>query len=156
MLFDGAGEDRVETAAESTLPPATPAGGPFWGTGRRKEAVARVLLRPGSGRIEVNRQPLEQYFRSLPAYLRDAVVLEPFRVTGTLHQFDVRVNAHGGGLMAQLEAVRLGIARALLAVNSELRPVLRHRGLLTRDPRMKERKKYGQKGARKRFQFSKR
>jgi small subunit ribosomal protein S9 len=146
----------VETAAESTLPPVTPAGGPYWGTGRRKEAVARVLLRPGSGRIEVNRQPLEQYFRSLPAYLRDAVVLQPFRVTETLHQFDVRVNAHGGGLMAQLEAVRLGIARALLQVNPALRPRLRSHGLLTRDPRMKERKKYGQKGARKRFQFSKR
>lgn len=144
------------SAVGEAVPSVATAQQQFWGTGRRKEAVARVFLRPGTGRIEVNRQAVERYFAALPAFLREAVLQEPFRVTGTAQQFDVQVTVEGGGLMAQLEAVRLGIARALLRFNPDLRPALRKRGLLTRDPRMKERKKYGQKGARKRFQFSKR
>jgi small subunit ribosomal protein S9 len=113
-------------------------------------------LRPGSGKIEVNKKPPEQYFQSLLPIEREAVLLDPFRVTGTANQFDVKTTVSGGGTAAQLMAMQLGIARALLRFNPELRSVLRKRGMVTRDPRMRERKKYGQKGARKRFQYSKR
>lgn len=139
--------------------PGAPAGTPanfYQGTGRRKEAIARVVLRPGSGKIEVNRKPSDDYFHSLLAKERETVLLEPFRATGTVSQFDTKARVSGGGMTAQLTAMQLGIARALLRFNADLRSVLRKRGLLTRDPRMKERKKYGQKGARKRFQYSKR
>jgi small subunit ribosomal protein S9 len=125
----------------------------FYGTGRRKTSVARVFLRPGQGRILVNRRPFEDYF---PRETLRLIVSQPLELTGTTAQVDVLVNVAGGGLSGQAGAVRHGIARALLGYNGELRPQLKRAGMLTRDPRMKERKKYGQPGARKRFQFSKR
>ena len=125
----------------------------FYGTGRRKTSVARVFLRPGQGRIVVNRRPIEDYF---PRETLRLLVTQPLELTGTTSQLDVKVNVGGGGLSGQAGAVRHGIARALLEFNVELRPQLKRAGMLTRDPRMKERKKYGQPGARKRFQFSKR
>ncbi len=122
--------------------------------GRRKTSVARVYLRPnGSGKIIVNKRDLETYF---PLKWRRNVIHAPFEVTGTQGQFDVVVNVKGGGLTGQAEAIRLGIARGLVAFNEELRKPLRDAGFLTRDPRMVERKKYGQPKARKHFQFSKR
>lgn len=138
--------------------PQSPATTPgfYQGTGRRKRAIARVALRPGSGRIEVNGKPAEVYFHAMLPLQREMLLLDPFRVTGTQDQFDVKTTISGGGIPAQMSAMRLGIARALLQFNPELRSVLRKRGMVTRDPRMKERKKYGQKGARKRFQYSKR
>ena len=121
--------------------------------GRRKTAVARVYLRPGSGKIVVNRKPAEEYF---PIEWRRAAINAPFQTTETEGKFDVVVNAKGGGTQGQVEAVRLGIARALVKYNDEFIPLLRAAGLLTRDSRMVERKKYGRPKARKRFQFSKR
>jgi small subunit ribosomal protein S9 len=123
------------------------------GTGRRKTAVARVFLRPGQGKITVNKRPLEQYF---PTEMTRAIVRQPLLAAEVADKFDVLVNINGGGLTGQAGAIRLGIARALVEFNSELRGRLKQLGLLTRDPRQHERKKYGQKGARKRFQFSKR
>jgi small subunit ribosomal protein S9 len=125
----------------------------FYGTGRRKTSVARVFLRPGQGRIVVNRRPFDDYF---PRETLRLIVTQPLELTGTTSQLDVLVNVGGGGLSGQAGAVRHGIARALLEFNGELRTQLKRAGMLTRDPRMKERKKYGQPGARKRFQFSKR
>jgi len=121
--------------------------------GRRKTSVARVILKPGSGSITVNKKPLDEYFR-LETLRND--VARPFEVTQTSGKYDVRVNVEGGGASGQAGAIRLGIARALLEINDEHRVPLRTAELLTRDPRMVERKKYGQKKARKRFQFSKR
>jgi len=125
----------------------------YWGTGRRKTAVARVRLLPGTGRILINGRPFENYF---PLEALRVHALQALVTTGLKDKFDVRVNVQGGGLSGQAGAVRLGIARALLKMDPNLRPVLRAEGLLTRDAREKERKKYGQPGARKRFQFSKR
>ena len=125
----------------------------FLGTGRRKTAVARVRLAAGSGKITINRRPFENYFNT--EILR-GMVTKPFTVTQMVNKFDTRVNVTGGGPAGQAGAVRHGIARALLLADIALRPTLKAAGLLTRDPRMKERKKYGQPGARKRFQFSKR
>jgi small subunit ribosomal protein S9 len=125
----------------------------FYGTGRRKTSVARVFLRPGQGRITINRRPFEDYF---PRETLRLIVTQPLELTGTTSQVDAKINVKGGGLSGQAGAVRHGIARALLEFNLELRPQLKRAGMLTRDPRMKERKKYGQPGARKRFQFSKR
>lgn len=125
----------------------------FLGTGRRKTAVARVRLAAGSGKIVVNGRAFENYF--VTDTLRGTVV-QPFTVTQTANRFDTRVNVAGGGPVGQAGAVRHGIARALLQADATLRPSLKADGLLTRDSRMKERKKYGQPGARKRFQFSKR
>ena len=125
----------------------------FLGTGRRKTAVARVRLASGTGKITINGRALENYF------LVDAqrgLVAQPLSVTDTASKFDIRVNVSGGGPSGQAGAVRHGIARALLKVDLTYRPALKSHGLLTRDPRMRERKKYGQPGARKRFQFSKR
>lgn len=124
-----------------------------YGTGRRKAAVARVRLKPGEGRIVVNRRPLEDYFGR--ATLR-MVISQPLKLTGVEGKYDVIANVRGGGSSGQAEAIRHGISRALLGVDEGLRPSLRKAGLLTRDPRVKERKKYGQRGARARFQFSKR
>jgi len=121
--------------------------------GRRKTSVARVHLVPGSGRITVNEQPLEKYF---PLETLRADVVKPLEVTQSGGKYDVRVNVEGGGWSGQVGAIRLGISRVLVALKEENRAVLRAAGLLTRDPRMVERKKYGQKKARKRFQFSKR
>ncbi len=125
----------------------------FLGTGRRKTAVAQVRLAPGSGKITINGRAMETYF------LVDAQriqVTQPLTLTATVNKFDVRVNVKGGGINGQATAVRHGISRALLLVDITLRPALKAEGYLTRDPRMRERKKYGQPGARKRFQFSKR
>lgn len=125
----------------------------FLGTGRRKTSVARVRLAVGSGRITVNGRPFENYF---PTDTLRSVATQPLAVTDSVGKYDVRVNVKGGGPSGQAGAVRHGIARALLEADINLRPTLKVNGLLTRDPRMKERKKYGQPGARKRFQFSKR
>lgn len=121
--------------------------------GRRKTSTARVYLRPGSGKVVINKRPLDTYF-SLE--IRRRTLLSPLKITGTLGSFDILVNVNGGGLTGQSEAIRLGIARALVVSNEDFRKPLRDAGLLTRDPRMVERKKYGQPKARKRFQFSKR
>jgi small subunit ribosomal protein S9 len=125
----------------------------YAGTGRRKNAVARVILRPGNGTILINERPYEEYF---PRDAWKLQVRQPLETTAVIGRYDVSVNVAGGGLSGQAGAVRHGIARALLEVNTALRPKLKADGLLSRDPRVKERKKYGQKGARRRFQFSKR
>jgi small subunit ribosomal protein S9 len=127
--------------------------GHAYGTGRRKESIARVFIKLGAGRFEVNGRPVDSYFKTVAA--RHAAI-EPLKFSETQNQFDVNATVKGGGLSGQAEAVRLGLSRALAQFNAELRPRLRKSGFLTRDSRMKERKKYGQKGARKRFQFSKR
>jgi small subunit ribosomal protein S9 len=123
------------------------------GTGRRKTAVARVRLSPGTGKITVNGRAFDNYF---PTETMRGQVVQPMAVTGTADKLDAHVNVRGGGPTGQVGAVRHGIARALLTLDANLRPILKAEGFLTRDPRMKERKKYGQPGARKRFQFSKR
>jgi small subunit ribosomal protein S9 len=123
------------------------------GTGRRKSAVARVRLAAGTGKILVNSRPFENYF---PTEALRMIAAQPLTVTASADKFDAQITVSGGGPTGQAGAVRHGIARALLTVDANLRPVLKAEGLLTRDPRMKERKKYGQPGARKRFQYSKR
>jgi small subunit ribosomal protein S9 len=125
----------------------------FYGTGRRKTSTARVYLRPGTGEIKVNKKTFEDYF---PNQALRMVIRQPLQLTETSNKFDILVNVAGGGPAGQAGAVRHGITRALMVFNADLRPTLKHAGLVTRDPRIKERKKYGQKGARKRFQFSKR
>lgn len=125
----------------------------FIGIGRRKTAVARVRLSSGSGRVTVNDRAFEIYF---PTDTLRSAVLQPLAVINAVDKYDLQVNVKGGGPNGQAGAVRHGVARALLKVDAALRPSLKAQGLLTRDPRMKERKKYGQPGARKRFQFSKR
>lgn len=125
----------------------------YYGTGRRKTSTARVYLRPGSGAIKVNRRTFENYF---PNEALRMIIRQPLNLTDTMGKFDILVNVVGGGTSGQAGAVRHGITRALLEFNADLRPTLKKAGLVTRDPRKKERKKYGQKGARKRFQFSKR
>ncbi|MEO5824144.1 MAG: 30S ribosomal protein S9 [Vicinamibacteraceae bacterium] len=125
----------------------------YYGTGRRKSAAARVFLRPGSGAIQINARPLNEF---LKVETLQGVVKVPLILTETAEKFDVIATTSGGGMSGQAGAVRLGIARALCAYDIELRPRLKKAGLLTRDPRIKERKKYGMAGARKRFQFSKR
>ena len=121
--------------------------------GRRKTSVARVILKPGSSNITINERSLENYF---PVDTLRTEVLSPLKVTDTMGKYDVLANVSGGGTSGQAGALKLGIARALVSGNEEMRGVLRQNGLLTRDPRMVERKKYGQRKARKRFQFSKR
>jgi small subunit ribosomal protein S9 len=125
----------------------------YYGTGRRKSAIARVFLRPGSGEVKVNGKPFETYFVTEQQRVS---AKRPLALTETTATFDVITRVTGGGVNAQADAVKMGIARALLEFNIELRKTLKSDGLLTRDARSKERKKYGQKGARKRFQFSKR
>ena len=125
----------------------------YYGTGRRKESVARVWLTPGNGGMSVNGSLLEEYFSRKTL---EKAVRQPLEVTGTVDKFNVRVNVRGGGISGQAGAIRHGIARALVQSDKALRLTLRKTGFLTRDPRMKERKKYGQRGARARFQFSKR
>ncbi|KXK04823.1 MAG: 30S ribosomal protein S9 [Acidobacteria bacterium OLB17] len=125
----------------------------YYGTGRRKTSTARVYLRPGSGAITVNKRDFNTYF---PNEALQMIIRQPLRLTETVEKFDILVNVDGGGTAGQAGAVRHGITRALIEFNSDLRPTLKKAGLITRDPRKKERKKYGQKGARKRFQFSKR
>lgn len=125
----------------------------YYGTGRRKTSTARVYLRPGAGDVIVNRKPFDRYF---PNETLRMIIRQPLQLTETTAKFDVLVNVAGGGPTGQAGAIRHGITRALLEFNADLRPTLKQAGLVTRDPRIKERKKYGQKGARKRFQFSKR
>jgi small subunit ribosomal protein S9 len=125
----------------------------FLGTGRRKEAVARVRLKPGSGQITVNARPIKDYLQT--DMLVNAATL-PLKIVDKQNELDVRILAHGGGLSGQADAIKLGIARALQKMDPLLRPPLKKEGQLTRDSRVKERKKPGQPGARKRFQFSKR
>ena len=125
----------------------------YYGTGRRKSSTARVYLRPGGGQVTVNRKPFEQYF---PNETLRMVIRQPLQLTETANKFDILINVAGGGPAGQAGAIRHGITRALIEFNADLRPPLKQAGLITRDPRIKERKKYGQKGARKRFQFSKR
>jgi small subunit ribosomal protein S9 len=156
-------EETVVVEQQQPPPVAEPAAEPAlvlnpnftrgYGTGRRKEAVARVYLLPGSGKFTVNGRTAEDFF---PREALRFVINQPLNTTKTSHLFDVKVTVRGGGPMGQAGAVRLGVARALLEYNIELRKKLKKLGFLTRDARVHERKKYGQKGARKRFQFSKR
>ena len=129
------------------------AGIQYYGTGRRKTSTARVFLRPGTGGIVVNRKPIEQAF---PTEALRTQIRQPLVLTETADKFDILATVAGGGVSGQAGALRLGIARALVEYNTELRKRLKDEGLLTRDARAKERKKYGMAGARKRFQFSKR
>ncbi len=122
-------------------------------TGRRKTSIARVIMSHGSGQIIVNDKPVDSYF---PRETLRMMIRQPLELTGMVGKYDVTVNVDGGGLTGQAGAVRHGISRALVRMDNDLRPRLKKEGFLTRDPREKERKKYGQKGARKRFQFSKR
>jgi small subunit ribosomal protein S9 len=124
-----------------------------YGTGRRKSATARVFLRAGNGQIVVNRRKFEEYF---PNETHRMVIRQPLHLVDSVGKYDILVNVQGGGIAGQAGAVRHGITRALIDLNTEYRPRLKKAGFVTRDPRAKERKKYGQKGARKRFQFSKR
>ena len=132
---------------------ADAAGKQFYGTGRRREAVARVYVKVGPARFTVNGRPVDEYFRNIAW---NTAAVEPLKFTQMHDQVEVKAQVKGGGVGGQAGAVRMGISRALAKLNPELRPALRKNGFLTRDPRMKERKKYGQKGARRRFQFSKR
>ncbi|MCZ6599921.1 MAG: 30S ribosomal protein S9 [Acidobacteria bacterium] len=125
----------------------------YYGTGKRKSAISRVFLRPGSGQVQVNKRPLDTYF---PIELHRMVVRTALVLTETQDQFDVHATVKGGGISGQADAIRHGITRALLRYDADLKAVMKKEGLLTRDSRIKERKKYGQPGARKRFQFSKR
>ncbi len=125
----------------------------YYGTGRRKSSVARVYLLPGTGKITINKRDIDDY---LGLETLKVIVRQPLEATGTVDKFDIRVNVKGGGFTGQAGAIRHGIARALLEADSDYRPVLKSAGYLTRDPRMKERKKYGLKAARRAPQFSKR
>ncbi|HKP87391.1 MAG TPA: 30S ribosomal protein S9 [Blastocatellia bacterium] len=124
-----------------------------YGTGRRKSATARVFIKPGTGEIVVNKRKFEDYFQN---EVHRMVIRQPLHLTDSVGKFDILVNVDGGGPAGQAGAVRHGLTRALIELNPEFRPRLKKAGFVTRDPRAKERKKYGQKGARKRFQFSKR
>jgi small subunit ribosomal protein S9 len=125
----------------------------YYGTGRRKHATARVFLRPGAGAIQVNDRPIDEYFKRESLKL---IIRQPLLLTETADKFNVLVRIEGGGMAGQAGAIRHGLSRALVEYNRELRPRLKDAGFLTRDSRAKERKKYGQRGARARFQFSKR
>lgn len=124
-----------------------------YATGRRKEATARVFLKPGSGKITINHRDIDDYFGRATSKM---ILRQPLELTGQLGQYDVVTTVSGGGLAAQAGAIKLGVSRALLEVDAAMRPTLKSAGYLTRDARAKERKKYGQRGARARFQFSKR
>ena len=125
----------------------------YYATGKRKTAIARTWLKPGSGQITVNNRPVEEYF---PTETMRAKLTEPFKITNTLDSFNVEVSVKGGGILGQVGAVRHGITKALIFADPDLRMPLKKAGFVKRDPRARERKKYGQKGARARFQFSKR
>jgi small subunit ribosomal protein S9 len=125
----------------------------FLGTGRRKEAIARVRMRPGEGKIVVNNRPYDEYF---PIDAQRTALLAPLEQTGKRNEFDITIRVEGGGCRGQADACKLGIARALKIIDETLAPALRDTGMLTRDSRMKERKKYGLRGARRGTQFSKR
>ena len=142
--------NMAEVETQKGVDPKT---GEFLGTGRRKSATARVRIKPGSGQMTVNHRPLDRYF---PIETHRIIINEPFTVTENAEKFDVRVNVSGGGISGQADAIRLGISRALLVYEAELRPTLKAEGMLKRNALVRERKKYGQPGARKRFQYSKR
>jgi small subunit ribosomal protein S9 len=125
----------------------------FYSTGRRKQAVARVWMMPGTGKIAINKREIDDYFGRATSKM---VLRQPLELTETLGRYDIYVNVSGGGLSGQAEAIRLGVTRALMLINASFRPALKKAGYVTRDPRIVERKKYGQRGARARFQFSKR
>ncbi len=125
----------------------------YSGTGKRKKAIARVWIKPGVGNIFINDKSLEDYFGRETL---KTIVKQPLSITNTINQYDINVNVQGGGISGQAEAIRHGLARALLKVNENFRDILKKSGLLKRDARIKERKKYGQRGARARFQYSKR
>ena len=125
----------------------------YYATGRRKTAIARTWIKPGSGEIVINNRPVEEYF---PIETIRSDMIQPFKITNTFGSYDVKATVVGGGIAGQADAVRHGITRALVSVNPDFRLALKRAGFIKRDPRVKERKKYGQKGARARFQFSKR
>jgi small subunit ribosomal protein S9 len=125
----------------------------YYATGKRKSAIARTWLKPGSGEITINNRPLDDFFKVPTA---KTILRQPLVLTNTLEKFDIRVRVVGGGISGQAGAIRHGITRALMQFDPELRPTLKKAGFVKRDPRVKERKKYGQRGARARFQFSKR
>ncbi|MEE9536688.1 MAG: 30S ribosomal protein S9 [Desulfobacterales bacterium] len=125
----------------------------YYATGKRKNAIARTWLKPGTGEIIINNRPVEDYF---PTEILRTDLVEPFKLTNTMDTYNVKVNVHGGGISGQAGAVRHGITKALILADPDLRMPLKKAGFIKRDPRVKERKKYGQKGARARFQFSKR
>ena len=125
----------------------------YYATGRRKTSVARVWLMPGEGNVTINKRSIDDYLKRDTAKM---IIRQPLELTETLGKFDIYVNVRGGGISGQAGAIKHGISRALLAVNPDFRPLLKKSGFLTRDSRVKERKKYGQPGARKRFQYSKR
>jgi small subunit ribosomal protein S9 len=125
----------------------------YYATGRRKTSVARVWLMPGEGNVTINKRSIDDYLKRETAKM---IIRQPLELTETLGKYDIYVNVRGGGISGQAGAIKHGISRALLAVNPEFRPLLKKSGFLTRDSRVKERKKYGQPGARKRFQYSKR
>jgi small subunit ribosomal protein S9 len=125
----------------------------YYATGRRKTSVARVWLKPGEGNVTINKRSIDDYLKRETAKM---IIRQPLELTETLGKYDIYVNVRGGGISGQAGAIKHGISRALLAVNPDFRPVLKKSGFLTRDSRVKERKKYGQPGARKRFQYSKR
>ncbi|CAN2045560.1 30S ribosomal subunit protein S9 [Candidatus Magnetomoraceae bacterium gMMP-13] len=125
----------------------------YYATGKRKNAVARTWLKPGTGAITINKRPMDEYFKLETAKM---LMVQPFVLTNTVDSYDVNVKVTGGGISGQAGAIRHGITKALLTANPDFRKALKKAGFITRDPRCKERKKYGQKGARARFQFSKR
>ena len=125
----------------------------FYATGKRKSSIARVWLKRGDGDFTINSRTLDDYF---PRETLKMIIRQPFELTDTLNQYDVAVNVHGGGISGQAGAIKHGISKALLEINGDFRPVLKKAGFITRDSRIKERKKYGQKGARARYQYSKR
>jgi small subunit ribosomal protein S9 len=125
----------------------------FYATGRRKQAVARVWMMPGSGKISINRRDIDDYFGRATSKM---ILRQPLELTETVNRYDIFVNVAGGGLSGQADAIQHGITRSLMKINASFRPALKKAGYVTRDPRIKERKKYGQRGARARFQFSKR
>jgi len=145
--------EEVETAVSAAIPQPDPKKRYFWGTGRRKTSVARVRIKPGSGKLEINKRPLDKYFSEE----RDRQdIIAPLKATQTFGKVDVFVNVRGGGITGQAGAIVLGVARALKTANADFDDALRNGGYLTRDSRMVERKKYGRAGARRSFQFSKR
>jgi small subunit ribosomal protein S9 len=125
----------------------------YYATGKRKTSVARVWLKPGDGNITINKHPIDEYLKRETAKM---VIRQPLELTETLGKYDIYVNVQGGGISGQAGAIKHGISKALLEINPDFRPLLKKAGFLTRDSRIKERKKYGQPGARKRFQYSKR
>lgn len=125
----------------------------FYATGKRKNAIARTWITPGKGEISINGRTLEDYFR---VYTAKTIITQPLSLTNNRDKFDIKIRVLGGGIIGQAGAIRHGITKALIAFDADLRPVLKKAGFVRRDPREKERKKYGQKGARGRFQFSKR